>query len=327
MVSIAKESALDEIVWCDPKFIHDHGPLHNNTVLMYFADSPWCDPTSNNRVIMAQSFFNANLANIVATRETFEERLRSMSGLEYIVSEAPEETGPGMGTGVWVIKKQTRKKRNGQEDELTVHALYYIIGQNIYPAPSLMDTMSSKMASISNAIGSLFEAANSIQKWTPARGHAYMNPAAAPRAGTLEPKGTTPMPDGDGTSSGQNRTGNKAATQMELDTKFAEESFAIHEAFGGEYMDEIPITGKPGDFHFASTGRNDKLAVPQPQAPPVRPPVLAPLNTVQAAEVASAKDAKKTKSPKPGSAMRSKDRRKSKAGTATGTPTGTPKPT
>lgn len=96
---------------------------------------------------MAQSFFNANLANIVATRETFEERLRSMSGLEYIVSEAPEETGPGMGTGVWVIKKQTRKKRNGQEDELTVHALYYIIGQNIYPAPSLMDTMSSKMVS------------------------------------------------------------------------------------------------------------------------------------------------------------------------------------
>lgn len=147
MVSIAKENALDEIVWCDPKFIHDHGPLHNNTVLMYFADSPWCDPTSNNRVIMAQSFFNANLANIVATRETFEERLRSMSGLEYIVSEAPEETGPGMGTGVWVIKKQTRKKRNGQEDELTVHALYYIIGQNIYPAPSLMDTMSSKMVS------------------------------------------------------------------------------------------------------------------------------------------------------------------------------------
>lgn len=111
--------------------------------------------------------------------------------------------------------------------------------------------------------------------------------------------------------------------------KLAEDSFAIHEAFGGEYMDEIPITGIPGNFHFSSTGRNDKLAVPapqvqqapqEPQAPPlVRPPALAPLNTVQAAEVA-AKDAKKTKSPKPGSARR----RKSKIGT--GTPTGTPKP-
>lgn len=134
------------------------------------------------------------------------------------------------------------------------------------------------------------------------------------------------MPEGPGGSNGQTRASAKADTQMELDAKLAEESFAIHEAFGGEYMDEIPITGKPGDFHFASTGRNDKLAVPQPQAPPVRPPVLAPLNTVQAAEVASSKDVKKTKSPKPGSAVRSKDRRKSKAGTATGTPTGTPKP-
>lgn len=132
------------------------------------------------------------------------------------------------------------------------------------------------------------------------------------------------MPEGPGGTAAQARTGMKAATQTEIDTKLAEDSFTIHEAFGGEYMDEIPITGRPGDFHFASTGRNDKLAVPLPQAPPaVRPPVLAPLNTVQAAEVASAKDVKKTKSPKPGSSTR---RRKSKAGTATGTPTGTPKP-
>lgn len=147
MASVARENPLDEIVWCDPRFQMQHGPLHNNTVLMYFADSPWCDATSNNKVIMAQSFYNPSLASIVATRESFEERLRSMNGLEYIVAEAPEETAPGMGTGVWVIKKQTRKKRPGLEDEVTVHALYYIIGQNIYPAPSLMDMMSSKMVS------------------------------------------------------------------------------------------------------------------------------------------------------------------------------------
>ncbi|CAN8095711.1 unnamed protein product [Discula destructiva] len=324
MATVVRENPLDEIVWCDPRFFQQHGPLHNNTVLMYFADSPWCDATSNNRVIMAQSFYNPALANVVATRETFEERLRSMNGLEYIVAEAPEETGPGVGTGVWVIKKQTRKKRPGLEDEVTVQAFYYIIGQNIYPAPSLMDMMSSKMATISNAIGSLFESANSIQKWTPARGHAYVNPAVPPRAGTLDPKGTTPMTEAPGGTGVQARIGSKAATQADVDMKLAEDSFTIHEAFGGEYMDEIPITGRPGDFHFASTGRNDKLSVPVPQAPAVvRPPVLAPLNTVQAAEVASAKDMKKTKSPKPGSATR---RRKSRVGTATGTPTGTPKP-
>lgn len=132
------------------------------------------------------------------------------------------------------------------------------------------------------------------------------------------------MPDGSGSGSrtGQPSSSTRTSTKTELDARLAEESFAIHSAFGGDYMDEIPITGKPGDFHFASTRRTDKLAVPQAQATSAKPPVLAPLNTAKAAAVASPKDAKKMKSPKPGSA-RTKDRRKSKggSGTATGTPT------
>lgn len=97
--------------------------------------------------------------------------------------------------------------------------------------------------------------------------------------------------------------------------------------YGGDYMDDIPITGRPGDFHFASTGRNDKLAVPQAQAQAqplgLKPPALAPLNIAKAAET-SPKDPKKAKSPRPG-AMKAKDRRKSKGGP--GTATGTPTPT
>lgn len=131
------------------------------------------------------------------------------------------------------------------------------------------------------------------------------------------------MPDGSSGKVGQPGAAAKTSTKTELDSRLAEESFAIHSAFGGDYMDEVPITGKPGDFHFASTGRKDKLVVPQPPpaAPTAKPPVLAPLNTAKAAEVSSPKELKKTKSPKPGSA-RTKDRRKSKGGgTATGTPT------
>lgn len=178
---------------------------------------------------------------------------------------------------------------------------------------------------ISHALGNVFEAANSIQKWTPASGHAYATPIV-PRASTLEPKEPTPMPDSQGSSSRAGQSwapfSKASTTKTELDSRLAEESFAIHTAFGGDYMDEIPITGKPGDFHFASTGRNDKLAVPVPQVTVVKAPVLAPLNTAKAAEVVSPKDVKKTKSPKPGSA-KAKDRRKSKGGTATavGTPT------
>lgn len=43
----------------------------------------------------------------------------------------------------------------------------------------------------------------------------------------------------------------------------AEESFMIHMRHGGEYLDENPITGRPGEFHLSSTGRKP---VPPPQA-------------------------------------------------------------
>lgn len=133
------------------------------------------------------------------------------------------------------------------------------------------------------------------------------------------------MPDGSGGRTNQPGGVAKTSTRTESDSRLAEESFAIHAVFGGDYMDEVPITGKPGDFHFSSTGRKDRLAVPQPQAPTpaAKPPVLAPINTAKAAEISSPKELKKTKSPKPGSA-RTKDRRKSKGGgtaTAVGTPT------
>lgn len=97
---------------------------------------------------MAQALYNPNLAAVVGTREAFEAHLQSMSGLEYVVAEAPAETGPGMGTGVWVIRKQTRKKRGGNlEDEVTVHADYFVIGENIYAAPSFADIMGSRLVS------------------------------------------------------------------------------------------------------------------------------------------------------------------------------------
>ncbi|POS80637.1 mediator of RNA polymerase II transcription subunit 6 [Diaporthe helianthi] len=319
MGSAAKESAMDEIQWRNPAFIMQNGPLHTNTVLHYFATSPFFDPTSNNNVIQNQAMYNANLFHVLATREAFETRLRSMQGLEYIVAEQPAETGPGQGTGVWVIRKQNRRKRPGQEDELTVHKDYFLVGENLYAAPTFADLMSSRMATISTSVGKILESANSIQKWTPAKGHVYANPQI-PRASTLEPKEATPMPEAPGGKQVQPLA--KTSTRKEELARLAEESFRIHMKYGGDYMDEIPITGAPGNFHFASTGRNDKLAVPS--APPVapKPPTLAPLNT-KAVEVLSAKEIKKTKSPRPGGGGKSKERRKSKggAGIASGTPT------
>jgi mediator of RNA polymerase II transcription subunit 6 len=94
---------------------------------------------------MNQAMHNPNMVHIVATREAFEGRLKTMSGLEYMIAQEPAETAPGTGTGVWVIRKQTRRKRAGREDELTVHATYFVVGENIYMAPAVGDILGSRL--------------------------------------------------------------------------------------------------------------------------------------------------------------------------------------
>lgn len=136
---------LDEIQWrTNPDF---EGGIHSNTVLFYFAKSPFYDKTSNNEVVYQQGLSNFTMQHILETRESFEGRLKSMSGLEFIVAQEPAETGPGAGTGVWVINKQTRRKRQGEDDEVTVHSTYFIVGENVYMAPSLADIISSRVVS------------------------------------------------------------------------------------------------------------------------------------------------------------------------------------
>lgn len=141
------EPPLDEIQWRNPDILAEMQGIHSNSVLYYFAGSPFFDPTSNNAVVVNQAMFNQGLRNVLGTREAFEAHLRGMSGLEYVVAQEPAEMGPGMGTGVWVIRKQTRRKRNepGVEDDITVHADYFVVGENIYQAPTLGDILSAKI--------------------------------------------------------------------------------------------------------------------------------------------------------------------------------------
>ena len=139
------EPPLDEIQWRSPLLIQQMGGLHSNTILFYFAESPFFERTSNNAVIMSQAMNNMSMYHFIQTREAFEGRLKTMSGLEFIVGEEPAESGPGMGTGVWVIRKQTRRKRYQEEDEITVHASYFVVNENIYMAPTLADILASRI--------------------------------------------------------------------------------------------------------------------------------------------------------------------------------------
>jgi hypothetical protein len=114
-------------------------------VLHYFAQSPFHDPTSNNAILINQATFNPTMGHLIATREAMEGRLKTMSGVEYVVAQEPAEMTAGMGTGVWVISKQRRQKRSGQPDEITPLDTYYVVGENIYMAASVADVLQSRM--------------------------------------------------------------------------------------------------------------------------------------------------------------------------------------
>lgn len=141
------EEPLDEMSFADPGWVYEHGGIHDNSVLFYFALSPFFDQTSNNAVIASQAMFNPNIYPVIANRARFEAHLKTMAGLEFIVAQEPAETHPGAGTGVWVINKQSRRKRHGQPDDIQVHAVYFVVGNNIYPAPSMADLLTYRMVS------------------------------------------------------------------------------------------------------------------------------------------------------------------------------------
>ncbi|KAF4449798.1 hypothetical protein F53441_6993 [Fusarium austroafricanum] len=258
-MSNPNDPPLDEIQWRSPMALSQwEGGLHSNTILFYFAESPFFERTSNNAVVFSQALNVESMRYLLATREAFEGHLNTMSGLEFRVAEEPAETGPGAGTGVWVIRKQTRRKSAYEDDEITVHASYFVVGENIYMAPTLSSIFAARIMTISSLVTNAVSAAESVRKWGPSVGNFYQLPSSKTPA---KPKiqnsaAATPMPVSDDSSKAPTAP---AATTHKDDEKslerLAEESFMIHMKYGGEYIDENPITGRPGEFHLTTTGR------------------------------------------------------------------------
>ncbi|KAI9736857.1 MAG: Mediator of RNA polymerase II transcription subunit 6 [Claussenomyces sp. TS43310] len=270
MAARASDPPLDEIQWRSPEIAAGMMGIHTNSVLHYFARSPFFDPTSNNAVLVSQFGNNPRMVYIVETREAMEARLKTMSGLEFMVAQEPAEMDPGTGTGVWVIRKQNRRKRQGQEDEVTVQATYFVVGENIYMAPTVADVIGNRLLSIFTCMNSFFSTAATESTFSPALGHTYLPPSSTSRLRAGESqlgqtsKENTPMPD---SVSGIKKTLPASASHSTyLSSRLLDESFKMSLQYGEEYMDENPITGQPGDFHLSTSGRKgrDKLTVPAP---------------------------------------------------------------
>jgi len=345
-----QEDNLDEQYYRDSNWVaYNGGYIHSNNVLFYFAQSPFFDRQSSNTSIFLQALSNPHFGQWLNTRESFEAQLRRLSGLEYVVAHDPLATnvqtdGPNGKefSNVWVIKKQQRAKRAGQEDQVTVLAFYYIVGDAIYQAPSVAKVMANRMLSTVTSLSKMLSAAAPLPVFAPSFGHTYFPPVQKPTQQTAhlglsqQSKDTTPAP-GSHTDTVQKATAKPATSDAHQvpdvqDTRTLIEAIDLSLRYGKEYMNELPLVGEPGNFRL-STKSKDALA-PLPDAisttqqavgsqqasrkgtpaassqPP--PPLPIQTDVPPAASRKSAKSADSKSPATPGASMKPK-RRKSKA--------------
>ncbi|KAB8416368.1 hypothetical protein FH972_024887 [Carpinus fangiana] len=265
-----KKEPLDEIQWFAPHLVAQYSGIHENTVLYYFADSPFFDKTSNNHQLFIQAMSQPAMQHILNTRDTFEAELDKLSGLEFRVALGPRNFGPEMliNQGRWVIRKQERSKRPGAADSIKILATYMVVGEVIYQSPSVLNVVWARLLSATAAMNKFMDTAKPLATYMPSLGHRYIDPglqSSAPPAGTtstLQSRIGTPQPSGRSASpapsieaggdvgKAQDDISNIAGSQALF------ESFGQYLRYGNEYMDENPLTGEPGAFVFSSSRQN-----------------------------------------------------------------------
>ncbi|MCJ1419098.1 Mediator of RNA polymerase II transcription subunit 6 [Xylographa parallela] len=315
-MATGEEPLLDEIQWRSPQIAQGMGGIHTNTVLPYFYESPYYDRTSNNAILSSQALYNPSMFHIVATREAFEGRLRTMAGLEFMVTHDPSNGGQNINnSGVWVIRKQNRRKRPGQDDEITSLSLYFVVGESVYMAPSVGNILGGRLLSTVTSLTKFLATASSLPIFTPSLGYTYLPPVAkaVSTATSLQTtqasKESTPLPDTQLTlkSSKASHLSEKASLPNDHSTGLLADSFRLSTTYGAEYMDENPLVGEPGSFilqksreaaaqvQAQSQAAVKSAVVAKPSAPPTPAPIPVPIKTEGLpAEVRKGKAGEKT---------------------------------
>ncbi|KAL8778206.1 MAG: hypothetical protein Q9213_007514 [Squamulea squamosa] len=272
------EPLLDEIQWKAPPIAQSMGGIQTNTVLPYFYHSPFFDATSNNATITTQATHNPAQFYLIQTREAFEARLRTMQGLEFVVAHDPSENGTKPdNSGVWVIQKQRRRKRDRIEDEVTAISSYYVVGENIYMAPLLSNIIGARLLSTACSLNKIIAIASDLPTVTPSIGHTYLPPApkslvsATSTQMSQTSKESTPMPGTQDSASVRSLSTSRLLSTHDFESpQLLQASFELSMRYGHEYMDDNPLVGEPGSFIISKT-RNSQQ---QPQQPKPKPDTI-----------------------------------------------------
>ncbi|KAJ5902449.1 hypothetical protein N7495_002977 [Penicillium taxi] len=275
---MASQDSMEEILWRSPPHVQMMGGyLHSNNILFYFAESPFFDKTSNNASLAVQANYNETFRHFLETREAFEGRLKTMSGLEFVVTYDPLQAAAQSDTrfahepsNVWVIRKQNRRKRSGIDDELTVISSYFVVGDCIYMAPSVASVVGNRILSAVTSLSQLMKTASTLPNFTPSYGHTYLPPVAKttePGQATSQPsKENTPMPDAapsiaETPATGKQGLGISTSNSSHHDARSLADSFNLFTRYGDEFMDENPLVGEPGSFIMSRVGGEvDRIA-------------------------------------------------------------------
>lgn len=292
-----------------------HFPFMSDNMLHhYFSKSPFFDWTTKNGLEIQQCQQDPYGWQWSHNRQNFETQIASRNGQEYMIAEGQgmefDKEGKPTKGGVWVIRKQERRKGADKgRDALETLATYYIVGENVYQAPSVGDILGTRFLSASTALSKCFSQAATLPQWSPTTGHSYPTSSSA-ATGTKHPTATTtgsiaastPSRSREGSVSTDFRatssapagsllsTGgaSTAATSNRLLLDSLKQSFTYAD---DPFTDENPLQGEPGSLTFASStaAAKQKKAAAEAAAKAKEESIAAAI--AAAAEVAASKPA------------------------------------
>ena len=245
--------------------------MDENMIHRYVSESPFFDYSTKNGLFIDQSKNQWQYYNIVNNRKLFEDEMRKMKGDEYMIVGEPQlATGaqPGAKNGMWVVRKQHRDRVRAvdgrMEEELTTLGTLYLVGENMYQAPSVGDVVGNRLTAAANSLSKFFDTAANLPTFSPASGYSYLPHAAPGKPTTTSASGSasaSPARSREGSvvpgaETQSLRSGSllpesqQGANSNTQDSRLLARSFQTYLEFGDEYMDENPLIGEPGNFSF-----------------------------------------------------------------------------
>lgn len=280
---------LDEMVSARPEIVQwwvsEMGgqPMDENIIHRYLTETPFFDWSSKNGLYFSQAQKNLEQWNVSNNRKLLEDFLRANAGLEYMIVGEPQPVedkvlaAQGVTTGIWVIRKQDRQRaREGSRVhppgvllegrwEITTLGTYYIVGQNVYQAPSIFDVVESRLLSTVSSLHKMSETMSSLPRYGPASGYGYLPHSSKPTTsgsrsgsparsceGSLAPT-TDPQSLRAASVQLESTITAPANTSNHEEARLLADSLRMSIVYGDEYTDENPLIGEPGNLKFASS--------------------------------------------------------------------------